>query len=139
MDISTNKSVAEREDEGVVIQLKDVTGEPQYFGDAENSKPVTMTVAGTYSPTYRKAVAANRDKWLRQRSREMDGDQMDKQSLRTAAACIKGWDGLFSGGAPVPCTKDNVVALLDEAPWIREQVEAAMTDHASFFPKPSLG
>ncbi len=134
MDISTNKSVAEREEEGTLVHIKDAAGELAYYGE---NQPVTMIVAGTYSTTYRKAVASNRDKWLKRRTQQLDGDQLDQQSLETTAACIKGWDGFFSGETPVPLSKPNAVALLDNAPWIREQVEGAMNDHASFFPKPS--
>ncbi len=129
MDISNNKSVAEREDEGTVVHVKDVTGEPQYL----DGKPVTIAVAGTYSSTYRKAVAANRDKWLKRRSQTLDGEHLDKQALETTVACIKGWDGFTAGESPFPFTKANALVLLEGAPWIREQVESAMGDHESFF------
>ncbi len=129
MDISNTKSVAEREEEGTVVDVKDATGEKQ--------KGVTITVMGTYSSTYRRAVAANRDRILKQRRATVDGDQLEQQAIETAASCIKAWTGFTAGDKPYPLTKANAVALLTNAPWIREQVEEAMNDHASFFPKPS--
>ena len=127
MEISTSKSVAEREEEGIVIDVRDASGEVE--------PGVTITVVGTYSQTYRKAQNANRDKWLKQR--RMDGDALEERSLETTAKCIKAWTGFTSEGKPFPYTKENAIALLSGAPWIREQVEEAMNDHAGFFPKPS--
>ena len=56
-------------------------------------------------------------------------------------AAIQVWAGKVDGvnadekGTPLPCTKENVIAVLVAAPWIREEVEAAMNDHARFFGK----
>jgi hypothetical protein len=131
MDISTSKSVAEREDEGTIVHVRDEAGEKQYIG-GDKTKPVTILVAGTYSTTYRTAADASRDRMLKQRRNAIDGDQLSQQSLELTAACILAWDGFSAGDQPYPFTKKNAVALLQQAPWIREQVEAAMNDHASF-------
>jgi hypothetical protein len=127
LEISTSKNVAEREEEGITIDIKDASGEKE--------PGVQITVAGTYSATYRKAQSQNRDKFLKQRG-GLDGDTLETRSLELTAKCIKSWKGFTSDGKEFPCTKDNAIALLSGAPWIREQVEEAMNDHASFFPKP---
>lgn len=126
MDIGNSKSVADREEEGTEIEVRDVRGEVE--------EGVTITVVGTYSTTYTRAQKRNRDKYFRQR---LDGDTLEKQSLETVARCIKSWKGFTSNGQEFPYTTDNAVLLLANAPWIREQVEGAMNDHASFFPTPS--
>lgn len=133
MDISTNSlaSVEQREDEGTVVHIRDAAGEKQYQDDG--TTPVTITVVGTYSKRYRRLAEANRDKMLKQRRTQLDGEQLDEQSLETVAGCILGWDGFTADGAPFPFTKANAVTLLKAAPWMREQVEAAMNDHAAFF------
>jgi hypothetical protein len=129
MEIRNSKPIRDREEEGTVINVRDVSGEIQ--------EGVTITVVGTYSQTYRKAVNANRDKVLKERRSALDGDAIDSRTLETAAKCIKGWTGFTADGQPFPYNKENAIALLTEAPWIREQVEEAMNDHASFFPKAS--
>jgi hypothetical protein len=135
MNISKSKEVSHREDEGAVVEIRDPAGEKMYQDDAQ-SKPVVITVAGTYSARYRRAADVNRDRMLKQRRNQLDGDQLNQQSLELVAACILSWDGFTADidGAeqPYPLTKANAVALLAECPWIREQVEAAMNDHASF-------
>ncbi len=130
MEIGNNKTVADREEEGTEIEVRDVAGEVE--------AGVTITVVGTYSTTYRKAQSQNRDKFLKQRGK-IDSDMIEKQSVETTARCIKTWKGFTSGGQDFPYTKENAVLLLTNAPWIREQVEEAMNDHSVFFPKPSAG
>jgi hypothetical protein len=128
MEIGNSKSVAEREDEGITIDIRDASGEVE--------KGVSITVVGTYSKTYRKVQSENRDKFLKQRRNSLDGDSLEAQSIETTAKCIKGWTGFTSAGENFPYSKENAIALLTNAPWIREQVEEAMNDHSAFFPKP---
>ncbi len=130
MDIGNSKTVADREEEGTEIEVRDVAG-----GVEEG---VTITVVGTYSATHRKAQNQNRDRFLKQRGK-IDSDMIEKQSVETTARCIKAWRGFTSDGKDFPCTRENAIAMLTNAPWIREQVEEAMNDHAAFFPTPSAG
>lgn len=133
IDIGASSNVATQEEQGTVIQINDPTDEPVLYGDG---KPVTIRVAGTYSARYRNAQAANRDKLIKRRA-AFNGNTVSKQALDVTAACVIEWDGFFSGGKPFPCTHENVVALLESCPWIRDQVESAMNDHALYFKKVS--
>jgi len=128
MEIGNSRSVAEREEEGNEIEVRDVARVVE--------EGVTITVVGTYSATYRKAQNQNRDKFLKQRG-NVDSEMIEKQSVETTARCIKAWRGFTSNGVDFPCNRENAIAMLTNAPWIREQVEEAMNDHAGFFPKSS--
>lgn len=127
MDIS--RIDTKPEDEGTVVQIKDASGQPE--------DGVTITVAGSYSSQYRRTSSAQRDRMLKQRRTQLSGEQLERNQLELDAACIISWEGFTTGQAPYPLTKENAVALLTKAPWIREQVEEAMQDHASFFSKPA--
>lgn len=127
-DVAAAKAVAAQEDEGIVVPVKDERGEPQFVGDV----PVTITVAGTYSSVYRRALDAQRDRLMKRR-RASTGDELQRQQLEIVAACILAWDGIMSGEKAFPLTKENAIVLLEAAPWIRADVEAAMDDHAGFF------
>ena len=127
MEISNSRTVAEREEEGTVVEIRDASG--------ELAPGVSITVVGAYSDTYRKSQAANRDKMLKSRGR-MEASALEQQSIDTIARCIKGWEGFTSEGKPFPFTRENAVALLTNAPWIREQLDEAIHDHAGFFSKP---
>ena len=130
--LDTASARAAREDEGVTVELLDIDGTPLTFGD--DSRPVTMRVAGSYSTVYRKAFERARDQALAKRRRSTN-DEAWRQALEVNAACVLAWDGFYTdGGQPIPFTPANVLAVLEAAPWIREQVEQAITDHARFFP-----
>lgn len=134
MDILAHgQSVAEREEEGRPIPVKDAAGDKMFADDGET--PVTITVKGSFSSTYRRKADANRDAMLKRRSTEIDGDEFEQRALDLTVACIKGWSGFTAGDAEYPFNKNNAVALLKACPWIRAQVEAAMHDHAAFFAK----
>jgi len=59
LDLAGAPDVAEREEQGVTVTLIDDTGEAMM----EGGLPVTMTVVGTYSKTYRTAKAATERKF----------------------------------------------------------------------------
>lgn len=136
MDIGSGKVVEQREEEGTVILIRDEAGERMYH-EKDPTKPVSITVVGTYSATYRRASEAQRDRNIKRRNFHLDGDQLDQQALELVAACITAWDGFTANGEAYPLTKPNAVQLLRAFPWIRQQVEAAMNDHSLFFRAPS--
>lgn len=132
-DLGSAPATIEREDEGQVVHLNDEAGEPMYFGDNE---PVTVTVTGTYSKRYRRALDA---KMARSRKRRtVDIDEVRRDALEVNAQCVIEWSGFFDSGTPLDCTKANVVKVLEAAPWIKDQIEAAMEDHAGFSRASSL-
>jgi hypothetical protein len=133
VEISTSKTVAEREDEGVAVHLYDEKGDLMY----EDKKPVTITVVGTYSKTYRRVQNEQRLKNLKGRRTQLTPEGIDQKANEAIARCVTAWSGFTSEGKPFPYTEENAVALFQAAPWIREQVEEAMGDHAAFFPKSS--
>ncbi len=127
--------VAAREDAGTTIHLRDAANAKMY--QADEKTPITALVAGSYSSRYRRAQEANRDKAVKRRA-PLDGDQLDEQARELLAACIISWDGVADDdGQPIPFSKKNAVDLLARAPWIREQIENAVFDHAAFFRQPS--
>ncbi len=132
-DISTaGQTVADREDEGTLVHLRDEMNEKQYQDEAQ-TKPVTMQVVGTYSSRYRRLLDAQRDRGLKRRSSTVDGDELEQRTLELIAGCTLGWDGLTVNGQPLPFSKPNAIAILRAMPWIREQIEAAMNDHQLYF------
>jgi hypothetical protein len=138
-NIDSNTDIAQREDAGTVVHLRDATGELQFIGEGDAKRPVTITVAGTYSSVYRKADAEQNTKLYSRRRTNLQPEELSKiaarQRLELVAACVLGWHGIVSGATEVPCTKDNVIMLLDRFPWVLQALEAAMQDHAAFFPQ----
>lgn len=124
--------VATRQDMGTVVVLKDEQGDPFTFVDANGAtQECEALVAGQLSTRYRKAEDAMRDRQLKRRSISLTGEMIAKQQIDLVAACVVSWN-LHGDGKPIPCTKENVVQVLTAAPWLRTDIEAAMSDAARF-------
>ncbi len=130
--------VASREDEGVVVHVRDERGEPMVFERDGEQVPVTITVAGTYSHRYRRVQEAQRDRAAKTARRGLTGNVLRYNQVELAGGCVTAWDGIMDGDQAVPCTTENVHAILDAVPWLLAQVEDAQNDHAGFFKTSSL-
>lgn len=130
-DLSTAGAVIEREDEGQVVHITDQAGVPMMHGE-ENDKPVTMTVVGTYSQKYRRAMESRTDKRFKLGRKSPDPEALRAEALEVVADCVLAWDGFYSAGKALDCNRKNVVQVLTLAPWIHEQIATAMDDHAGF-------
>jgi hypothetical protein len=128
-DLGGAATVADREDAGQWVELRDANGDVLTYG-AEQS--VRVRVAGTYSKRFRRAKKTQTDRQLRQRKVTLNADQLEENSIELVSACVMEWEGFFNAGAPLSCSPDNVALVLKRAPWIRDQIEQAMDDHASF-------
>jgi hypothetical protein len=66
---------------------------------------------------------------------ELD-DPVDEQEDETAhlAACVLAWRGIGKAGAALECTRENVVALLNDPAkgWFRRSVKEAFDDVENF-------
>ena len=131
MDILSLSTVSE--DDGTVVHLKDVSGNPLYDGP-DDTKPVVMRIAGTYSARYRKAQKAVRDAQTRamRRGGSLDGEQIDAAQYELEAACILEWTFTI-GTSAYPISPENWRAIAEKQPQWREQVQNAMGDHERFF------
>jgi hypothetical protein len=130
-DLSTADDVAGRENEGQWIEIHGAEGDPLFYRDGEDVKPVRALVAGTYSRRYRRVEESLRDKRMKKGSR-YTGEQFERDQVRLAALCVLDWEGFFASGKPIPCDESNVATVLQKAPWIRDQVTTAMQDHEGF-------
>lgn len=123
-DLTAAKGIIEREDTGKVVELRDEAGRVL--------DGVSVTVVGTYSTRYRRAIEQRADRRFAEQRRALDPDALRKEALDTVADCVLAWTGIVENGTPLDCTRANVAKLFTLAPWIYEQVAAAMEDHAGF-------
>lgn len=124
--ISEAKEAIKREDEGVVLPFKNL--------DGSVVEGTSVTVAGSYSETYKKNIKALR-KENQEKGHSPDEDEL---SAYLPACSIKSWEGFQDDeGKNFPHTMENAVALMMACPWFADEVRAKAFDHAGFFPKPS--
>ena len=62
---------------------------------------------------------------------DVTAESIERQQLDILAACVLSWN-LTDGDTPIPCTKENVATVFMAAPWIRRDIEGAMSDPARF-------
>lgn len=131
---STLSEQSAREDEGQRVAITLPDGSPAtYTSDAGEAKPVTVTVRGTYSSAYRRALEDQRGRNARLRATQVTGKLLMRNQIEAVVASMAAWDGFFDdAGQPVPLGPESASEVLEKAPWIREQIEEAMNDHAGF-------
>lgn len=125
--------VEKMEDKGIEVELLDLNGEwITYKGDNGTVENVTMKVVGTYSQRYRRAQETQTTKTLRKRSSSNLGRDLGERRVELVASCVLSWNGFFHKGTPIAFGRNNVIKVLEAAPWIREQLENAMENHEAF-------
>lgn len=134
MDFNTAPDIVGREDAGVVVHLHDEAGEELFYtpDGSEEERPVTITMAGSYSSRFRKAQEAQTTRVVNKKNVHVTGALLRVQKIELTAACFLAWDGFFEGGVPIECDKENVLEAFKKYPFVLEQAEAAMGDHAGF-------
>ncbi len=134
LNLGAAQAVAEREDEGRVIEIMDAMGEPLVYMDGDTEKPVWSRVAGSYSKTYRRAVERQRRQALGRRRGRMTSEELTANQIELEAACVLEWGGVIEDdGKVVEHNTENVTSMLAGITWYREQIQIAIEDHAGFF------
>lgn len=129
LNLKDEKASIAQENEGTVVHLQNVRGEPIMDGD----KPVTVRIAGSYSAPYRKTQAAQTQRLLNKRRQKFTEEEFAANRAELVAACVLEWSGIDGeDGKPLPCTPINALKLVTDLPHVRDQLEEAQADHASF-------
>lgn len=100
----------------------------------EDLEGTTITLLGQDSDTYRKEVKRRAEQSLngKGRNKKIDLDEAQRKGAETLAKLTTGWTGFEEGKKEVECTFENAVRMYLEYPWLREQVEAFISDRANF-------
>jgi hypothetical protein len=118
LDLDVAPDITSVEEQGATISILSADGKKVIV----NGRPVTMTVLGSYSKTYRRTQSAQRERMLRTRRSSLTDELLEKNRADLAAACVTGWDGFLASGQPVPFTRENVLKVFAKFPFIFDQV-----------------
>ena len=103
-----------------------------------------ITVLGKDSAEFRKVSSAQNRKRLQKatkgggfRAGAVSMEEIEQDSIELLAACTVLWrDGdkktLTFAGKELECTPENAKQVYTDYPWIREQVDAGVSDRANF-------
>ena len=95
---------------------------------------ITVTLIGTDSKTFRDISKSRATASLKKKSREIDLDQNEQDSIELLARCTKGWSGITENGKDIPFGHENAVELYTKYLWLREQIDRFMADRSNFLP-----
>lgn len=115
-----------KHDTPISIEIENAQGE-KYL--ALDGTPATISVVGSQSERARRWEDAERERIRKGVSRDVDTRRLD-----SVTAVVTTWHGWDDGKKDLPCTPENVRALLGapEARHILRQVENGIDNHALF-------
>ena len=115
-----------------VILMHPSTGDPLTKADGTE---MSITVYGTHSKVYRAVDFEQKNKYLqkarKQRKIDIKAEDIESNGLEVLSKLVKEWDIVISGKCP-ELTVDNAMNLFRDYPWIKDQVEEAISDTNSF-------
>lgn len=124
MDLAHLDDLVEQQDRGSEFTIKHpVTGEPM--------PEVILTVVGPDSNTARLARIKLSDELMAFRGKP-PADELDRIEIDRLARCVIGWS-VKRDGKPVEFSFTNVVRLLTDKQFVREQVEAFSQSRVPYF------
>lgn len=139
MNIGSIANEKKTDDTAVEIEIYDRNGDP-YVG--KDGKPSAFFIVGEYSQQYRDNERQIGDEARALSRKGVRGPKAREEASRLAAlktaGGITGWRNVEADdGKPVPFSRDNAARILQEAPWIADQVQRGIEEHSRFFAKRS--
>lgn len=94
--------------------------------------PVTITLVGMDSETYRHAQNAVANRRINGRRKKISVEELNRESIEILARCTLGWQGIVVDGQELAPDVENAVKLYTRFPWIKEQADAFASDRANY-------
>ena len=93
----------------------------------------TIKVYGKDSSVFQNAIKQRAKAQITRKSKDIDLESNEKDSIELLADCTKDWQGISEGGKQIECTRQNAIDIYTKYKWIREQIDIAIGDRANFF------
>lgn len=102
----------------------------------DDGTPMTITVHGPYSSTYKAVSHAQQNKRLMKAQRtggklNLSAEEIEASSLDLLVKCTESWN-LTLDKKPEEFSQDKARQVYLEHPWVREQVDAVFGDTRAF-------
>lgn len=102
----------------------------------DDGTPMTITVHGPYSSTYKSVSHNQQNKRLMKAQRtggklNLTAEELEASSLELLVKCTDGW-ALTLDKKPEDFSQDKARQVYMEHPWVREQVDAVFGDTRAF-------
>lgn len=107
--------------------LDPIHGDELFNGDV----PMTITVYGMESEIAKNTMKRRAQKQLNSRSKQ-NIDETIEFNTQFLAKLITGWTGINENNEPLEYSRENAAELLRKYAWVREQVDAFVTERSNF-------
>lgn len=101
-----------------------VSDEPLY---TSSGSPMAIRLASRDSAAYKRLMTQWQNDILRRGGKKLTAEMVTANTLDQLAVLTLGWN-LEGKDGPIPCTADNARRLYQDKDWIKEQVEACVSD-----------
>ena len=127
------KAIGSVKDTTDVEILHPATGEVLLNDDGT---PMTITVHGPYSSTYKAVSHAQQNKRLMKAQRtggklNLSAEEIEASSLELLVKCTAGWN-ITLEDKPEDFSQDKAREVYKEYPWVRDQIDAVFGDTRAF-------
>jgi len=133
------RDVGKIKDTTTVTLFHPASGDPLLNAD---KSPMTVTIHGPYSERYKAVLREQQQRRTKDVARSagrapvMTTEEIETYTRELLARCIEDWAVTLEGDEMLPCTPENIEMVLDEFPWLRDQVNLAMGDVSGFLEPP---
>lgn len=93
----------------------------------------TIKVYGKDSSVFQNAIKQRAKAQIARKSKDIDLESNEKDSIELLSDCTHGWSGISEGGKEFVFSRDAAIVLYTKYKWIREQIDIAIGDRANFF------
>ena len=133
MDLSA-LDTSKAAEQGAKLHLRHPTEDyPITDNGKKDGQPVTITLIGADSETFRRFSQSQMDRRLKAASkRQYTSAAAEEDATDLLVACTVGWGNIELDGKDLPFSKENAKLLYDRLPWVKEQVGAFIGERANF-------
>jgi hypothetical protein len=131
MDLS-KLEIASASEEGTRIEIYHPITEQSF------EPPIYVWVVGVDSQLYQKTALALQNKAMKKMIKSgrlrmsMTAEEQQANNIELYAKCTVNWENVEWEGKPLLCNFENVRMVLNKLPWLREQIETAISDRSLF-------
>jgi len=101
-----------------------------------DKSPMTVTVHGPYSERYKSVIRDQQQRRMTDMTRgdvgSMTPEEVDAFTQELLMRCVEDWDLTLEGDEKLPFTPEAVKSVMEEFPWVNDQVNTAMGNVAGF-------
>jgi hypothetical protein len=123
---------------GLTAQMKvEHPGTGETVLQEDGKTPVTMTLCSADGEDYRRVLRTTANRRLEKQQQrgkraKLSVEEIEGDAIEALVAATKDWSGIEYRGRKLEFNVDNCRMIYKDLPWLREQVDAFISERANF-------